>query len=143
MTLFIERSSYVFTYEITICRTHKYANNNNCLLSEIPVFAVVTKIDKCDLTQQNLERKKNELCEAINITPDKLLLCSNYQPDPEQDIEKDIDILKFLIKVNYSLNFLCIQTLNKQCIKVLKLHHKIRSLLICSPRVLICIILYV
>lgn len=107
------------------------------------MFAVVTKIDKCDLTQQNLERKKNELCEAINITPDKLLLCSNYQPDPEQDIEKDIDILKFLIKVNYSLNFLCIQTLNKQCIKVLKLHHKIRSLLIYSPRVLICIILYV
>lgn len=80
------------------------------MLSEIPVFAVVTKIDKCDLTQQNLERKKNELCEAINITPDKLLLCSNYQPDPEQDIEKDIDILKFLIKVNNSLIFLCIRT---------------------------------
>lgn len=68
--------------------------------SEIPVFAVVTKIDKCDLSQDNLELKKNELCEAINITPDKLLLCSNYQPDPDLDIEKDIDILKFLIKVN-------------------------------------------
>lgn len=68
--------------------------------SEIPVFAVVTKIDKCDLSQDNLELKKNELCEAINITPDKLLLCSNYQPDPDLDIVKDIDILKFLIKVN-------------------------------------------
>lgn len=79
-------------------QTHKYADNNNCFLSEIPVFAVVTKIDKCDLSQDNLEIKK--LCDAINITPDKLLLCSNYQPDPEQDIEKDIDILKFLIKVN-------------------------------------------
>lgn len=81
--------------------THKYATNGyNCFLSEIPVFAVVTKIDKCDLSQDNLELKKNELCEAINITPDKLLLCSNYQPDPDLDIEKDIDILKFLIKVN-------------------------------------------
>lgn len=81
--------------------THKYATNcYNCFLSEIPVFAVVTKIDKCDLSQDNLELKKNELCEAINITPDKLLLCSNYQPDPDLDIEKDIDILKFLIKVN-------------------------------------------
>lgn len=64
------------------------------------MFAVVTKIDKCDLSQDNLELKKNELCEAINITPDKLLLCSNYQPDPDLDIVKDIDILKFLIKVN-------------------------------------------
>lgn len=81
--------------------THKYATNYyNCFLSEIPVFAVVTKIDKCDLSQDNLELKKNELCEAINITPDKLLLCSNYQPDPDLDIVKDIDILKFLIKVN-------------------------------------------
>lgn len=81
--------------------THKYATNYyNCFLSEIPVFAVVTKIDKCDLSQDNLESKKNELCEAINITTDKLLLCSNYQPDPDLDIEKDIDILKFLIKVN-------------------------------------------
>lgn len=81
--------------------THKYATNYyNWFLSEIPVFAVVTKIDKCDLSQDNLELKKNELCEAINITPDKLLLCSNYQPDPDLDIEKDIDILKFLIKVN-------------------------------------------
>lgn len=81
--------------------THKYATiYYNCFLSEIPVFAVVTKIDKCDLSQDNLELKKNELCEAINITPDKLLLCSNYQPDPDLDIEKDIDILKFLIKVN-------------------------------------------
>lgn len=81
--------------------THKYATNYyNWFLSEIPVFAVVTKIDKCDLSQDNLELKKNELCEAINITPDKLLLCSNYQPDPDLYIEKDIDILKFLIKVN-------------------------------------------
>lgn len=81
--------------------THKYATiYYNCFLSEIPVFAVVTKIDKCDLSQDNLELKKNELCEAINITTDKLLLCSNYQPDPDLDIEKDIDILKFLIKVN-------------------------------------------
>lgn len=81
--------------------THKYATNYyNWFLIEIPVFAVVTKIDKCDLSQDNLELKKNELCEAINITTDKLLLCSNYQPDPDLDIEKDIDILKFLIKVN-------------------------------------------
>lgn len=82
--------------------THKYATYYyNCFLSEIPVFAVVTKIDKCDLSQDNLELKKNELCEAINITPDKLLMCSNYQPDPDHlYIEKDIDILKFLIKVN-------------------------------------------
>lgn len=82
--------------------THKYATNYyNWFLSEIPVFAVVTKIDKCDLSQDNLELKKNELCEAINITPDKLLMCSNYQPDPDHlYIEKDIDILKFLIKVN-------------------------------------------
>lgn len=81
--------------------THKYATNYyNWFLIEIPVFAVVTKIDKCDLSQDNLELKKNELCEAINITPDKLLLCSNYQPDPDLDIVKDIDILKFLIKVN-------------------------------------------
>lgn len=71
----------------------------NMRKKQIPVFAVVTKIDKCDLSQDNLELKKNELCEAINITPDKLLLCSNYQPDPDLYIEKDIDILKFLIKV--------------------------------------------
>lgn len=75
------------------------------------MFAVVTKIDKCDLSQQNLEQKKKEICEAINITPDKLLLCSNYGPDPTPDIEKDIDILKFLIKVNNL--FLRIQTQTK------------------------------
>lgn len=69
------------------------------MILEIPVFAVITKVDKCDLSEQELENKKTEICEAIGIASDKVLMCSNYQPDQLLDTDKDISILEFMTKV--------------------------------------------
>lgn len=66
---------------------------------EIPVFAVITKVDKCSLSEQELEDKKTGICEAIGIASDKVLMCSNYQPNQPLDTNKDISILEFLTKV--------------------------------------------
>lgn len=77
--------------------------SNTCkyfvLILEIPVFAVITKVDKCDLSEQELENKKTEICEAIGIASNKVLMCSNYQPDQPLDTDKDISILEFMTKV--------------------------------------------
>ncbi|XP_062618322.1 uncharacterized protein LOC134279928 [Saccostrea cucullata] len=70
---------------------------------KIPVFAVLTKVDKCDMSEQELEDKKTEICEAIGITQDKLLLCRNYQPGDAPDIETDIKILEFLTTVFHTM----------------------------------------
>lgn len=55
--------------------------------SEIPVFAVLTNMDKCTLSKNEVEEMKTQICKSINIAADKLLLCSNYQsnqrPTPE------------------------------------------------------------
>lgn len=72
---------------------------NFVLFLEIPVFAVTTKVDKCGLSEQELEDKKTEICEAIGIASDKVLMCSNYQPNQPLDTNKDISILEFLTKV--------------------------------------------
>ncbi|XP_062606882.1 uncharacterized protein LOC134268643 [Saccostrea cucullata] len=64
---------------------------------KIPVFAVLTKVDECDMSEEELEVKKTEICEAIGITKDKLLVCRNYQPGDAPDIETDIRILNFMI----------------------------------------------
>lgn len=65
------------------------------------MFAVITKVDKCALPdhEQELEDKKTEICEAIGIASDKVLMCSNYQPNQPLDTNKDINILEFLTKV--------------------------------------------
>lgn len=72
---------------------------NVVLFLEIPVFAVITKVDKCALSEQELEGKKTEICEAIGIASDKVLMCSNYQPNQPLDTNKDISVLEFLTKV--------------------------------------------
>lgn len=71
----------------------------NVKKKQIPVFAVITMVDKCDLTEQELEDKKTEVCDAVGIAPDKVLMCSNYQPGQSLDTDKDISILEFLTKV--------------------------------------------
>ncbi|XP_048745287.2 uncharacterized protein LOC125658165 isoform X2 [Ostrea edulis] len=68
----------------------------NIKKKKIPVFCVLTKVDKCDLSEQELEDKKIEICEAISITPDRMLLCTNYQPGQTPDVETDLRILEFM-----------------------------------------------
>ncbi|XP_062606886.1 uncharacterized protein LOC134268646 [Saccostrea cucullata] len=65
----------------------------------IPVFAVLTKVDISGMSEQELEDKKTEICGVIGITKDKLLVCRNYQPGDTPDIETDIKILEFMITV--------------------------------------------
>lgn len=71
----------------------------NVKKKQIPVFAVITKVDKCALSEQELEDKKTGICEAIGIASDKVLMCSNYQPNQLLDTNKDISILEFLTKL--------------------------------------------
>lgn len=68
------------------------------LILEIPVFSVLTKSDKCDLSQKGLEKKKKDIAEAISIDADKILICENYQPNQKPD-SRDVEILEFLTKV--------------------------------------------
>lgn len=56
------------------------------IFSEIPMFAILTKMDKCTLSKNEEEEMKIQICKSINIAADKLLL--------------DISLLKFLAKVH-------------------------------------------
>lgn len=56
------------------------------IFSEIPMFAILTKMDKCTLSKNEEEELKIQICKSINIAADKLLL--------------DISLLKFLAKVH-------------------------------------------
>lgn len=71
----------------------------NIKTKQIPVFLVLTNVDKCNLSEKGLEEKKNDICMAMSIEPYKVLMCSNYQPDDKPNIEKDIKILEFLAKL--------------------------------------------
>lgn len=66
----------------------------------IPVFLVLTNVDKSNLSEKGLEEKKTDICSIMNIEPYKVLLCSNYQPDHKPSIKKDIKILEFLTKLS-------------------------------------------
>lgn len=87
-------------YEICAKTFFQYFNYFAILFLEIPVFLVLTNVDKCNLTEKGLEEKKNDICLAMNIEPYKVIMCSNYQPDDKPNIEKDIKVLEFLAKVN-------------------------------------------
>lgn len=66
----------------------------------IPVFLVLTNVDKSNLSEKGLEEKKNDICSIMNIEPYKVLMCSNYQPEHKPSIKKDIKILEFLTKMS-------------------------------------------
>lgn len=70
------------------------------IFSEIPMFAILTKMDKCTLSKNEEEEMKIQICKSINIAADKLLLCSNYRPDQRPATETDTSLLKFLAKVH-------------------------------------------
>lgn len=72
------------------------------MILEIPVFFVLTKMDKCDLSQKGLDKRMNKITEALNIDAYKLLICDNYQPNQKPD-SRDIKILDFLTKVQLKL----------------------------------------
>lgn len=63
---------------------------------------MLTKRDKCDLSQKGLEKKKNDIAEAMSIAANKILICENYQPYEEPD-SRDVEILEFLTKVHTSV----------------------------------------
>uniref|UniRef100_K1R2T2 Interferon-induced protein 44-like protein n=1 Tax=Magallana gigas TaxID=29159 RepID=K1R2T2_MAGGI len=82
-----------------ICKEAKFETKN------IPVFLVLTNVDKSNLSEKGLEEKKNDICSIMNIEPYKVLMCSNYQPDHKPSIKKDIKILEFLMKENVELQW--------------------------------------
>lgn len=62
---------------------------------------MLTKIDKCDLSQKGLEKKKKDIAEAMSIAANKILICENYQQNQNPGA-KDVEILEFLTKVHQS-----------------------------------------
>lgn len=62
---------------------------------------MLTKRDKCDLSQKGLEKKKKEIAEAMSIAANKNLICENYQQNQNPDA-RDVEILEFLTKVHKS-----------------------------------------
>ncbi|XP_052706063.1 uncharacterized protein LOC128181630 [Crassostrea angulata] len=75
---------------------------------QFPVFAVLTKSDKCN-DQEKLEKKKKYIAEEISIDVRKILICKNYHAGQNPD-SRDVEILEFLTK-------LC-----DPCLKAVKLH---------------------
>ncbi|XP_052707240.1 uncharacterized protein LOC128182565 isoform X1 [Crassostrea angulata] len=69
----------------------------NVRTRQIPVFSVLTKRDKCDLSQKGLEKKKKDIAEAMSIAANKILICENYQQNQNPD-SRDVEILEFLTK---------------------------------------------
>lgn len=61
---------------------------------------MLTKRDKCDLSQKGLEKKK-DIAEAMSIAANKILICENYQQNQNPD-SRDVEILEFLTKVHKS-----------------------------------------
>ena len=69
---------------------------------EVPVFCVVTMMDKCTTDPADeKEKKRTEIAAAIRIDPQRVLLCSNYQPNTPWDDKEDINILEFMCLVKY------------------------------------------
>lgn len=66
--------------------------------SGIPVFAVITKIDKCEMSMAMV---KDKICSTLCISSYHILSCTNYQYNHIPDIQEDIVILEFLNKVNH------------------------------------------
>lgn len=62
---------------------------------------MLTKRDKCDLSQKGLEKKKKDIAEAMSIAANKILICENYQQNQNLD-SRDVEILEFLTKVHKS-----------------------------------------
>lgn len=62
---------------------------------------MLTKRDKCDLSQKGLEKKKKDIAEAMSIAAYKILICENYQQNQNPD-SRDVEILEFLTKVHKS-----------------------------------------
>lgn len=58
-------------------------------------------MDKSDLEQKELEKKKKEIAYALSIDVDNILLCKNYQPKHNPD-KRDVEILEFFTKVQAS-----------------------------------------
>lgn len=71
----------------------------NVKTRKIPVFSVLTKIDKCDLSQKGLEKKKKEIALAMCIDEEKILICENYEPKQKIPDSRDVQILQFLTKI--------------------------------------------
>lgn len=71
------------------------------MILDIPVFSVLTKKDKCDLSPKGLEKKKEEIAKAMFIDAGKILICENYQENQKPD-SRDAEILEFLTKVHNS-----------------------------------------
>lgn len=69
--------------------------------SEIPVFAVITKVDKCELSKARIKDIEDVICSILCISSNHVLLCTNYQYNHIPDIQEDIAILEFLNKVNH------------------------------------------
>lgn len=46
---------------------------------EIPIFVVLTKMDECDLSTEEKEELKREICNICVISMDRILECINYK----------------------------------------------------------------
>lgn len=68
--------------------------------SGIPVFAVITKVDKSELSTAMVKDIENRICSTLCISSNHVLLFNNYQCNHIPDIAEDITILEFLNKVN-------------------------------------------
>lgn len=59
---------------------------NYNLIYGIPVFSVLSKMDKCDLAYIEIGKKKK-----VEIDVENILICINYQPNQNPD-SRDVEI---------------------------------------------------
>lgn len=71
----------------------------NTKTKRIPVFAVITKVDKCELSRAMVKDIEEMICSTFCISSNHVLLCNNYQYNLIPEIEEDITILEFLNKL--------------------------------------------
>lgn len=71
----------------------------NTKTKQIPVFAVITKVDKCELSKARIKDIEDVICSILCISSNHVLLCNNYQFNHIPDIQEDIAILEFLNKL--------------------------------------------
>lgn len=69
--------------------------------SDSPVFAVLTEVDKWELSKARIKDIEDMICSILCISSNHVLLCNNYQHNHIPDIQEDIAILEFLNKVNH------------------------------------------
>lgn len=55
----------------------------------IPVFSVLSKMDKCDLAYIEIGKKKKK--KKVEIDVENILICINYQPNQNPD-SRDVEI---------------------------------------------------